>query len=168
MVEFCELLKSSNFAGSIYYAGHQIENESDMSLLRQVNSYIDFVYTIEHFTLRQELMPVKGKRTVGEIEEILKSANYVFGTQNVFYYYIAGIDPIQVVKEQFMRLKDIAIPQVFVFTPYNLEHGDLYYHSELHNRLQQLLDIRALMLELYNKAIPGGSNRSLFPLESIS
>ncbi|MCO6433877.1 hypothetical protein [Nitrosomonas nitrosa] len=164
VVEICGLLKSANFAGSIYYAGHQIENENDMQLLRQVNSHIDFVYTIEHFTRRQELMPVKGKRTLDEIDEILKSANRIFGAQNVFYYYVAGIDPTQVVKENIIRFKDIAIPQVFVFTPYNLEHNELYHHSKLHNRLQQLLDIRAFILELYDKPIPGGSNRSLFPL----
>lgn len=166
LVEICQLLKSANFAGRVYYAGHQIENESDMQLLRQVNSHIDFVYTIEHFTRRQELMPVKGKRTLDEIDEILKSANRIFGTQNVFYYYVAGIDPTQVVKENIIRFKDVAIPQVFVFTPYNLEHNELCHHSELHDRLRQLLDIRAFILELYDKPIPGGSNRSLFPLRT--
>lgn len=166
LVELSELLKSSKFEGSIYYAGHQIEDESDMILLSQSASHIDFVYTVEHFSRREELMPVKGKRSMGEVEEILRTANRIFGIQNVYYYYIAGIDPIQTVKEQFIRLRDIAIPQVFAFTPYNLDHTNLYYHSELHERLQQLLDIRAFMLDLYNRAIPGGSNRSLFPLES--
>lgn len=164
LVEICELLKSSNFIGSIYYAGHQIENEEDMQLLRQVNSYVDFVYTIEHFTRRRELMPVKGKRTLDEIEEILKSANGIFGAQNVFYYYVAGIDPTNVVKEQLVRFKDVAIPQIFAFTPYNLEHDGLYHYPTLNSRLQQLLDIRRFVLELYNRPLPGGSNRSLFPL----
>lgn len=164
LIELCELLKSSNFAGGIYYAGHQIEAECDMQLLRRVNLPIAFAYTIEHFTRRQELMPAKGTRDIDEVEEILKIANGIFGAQNVFYYYVAGIDPTQVVKKQFIRFKEIAIPQVFVFTPYNREHNELYHHSRLGDRLQQLLNIRSFMLELYNKPIPGGSNRSLFPL----
>ncbi len=164
LVELGELLKSSKFEGSIYYAGHQIENESDMILLSRSASHIDFVYTVEHFSRRQELMPVKGKRSMGEVEEVLRIANRIFGIQNVYYYYIAGIDPIQTVKEQFKRLRGVAVPQVFAFTPYNFEHTSLYYHSELHERLQQLIDIRAFMLDLYGRAIPGGSNRSLFPL----
>ncbi len=166
LVELCELLESSRFEGSVYYAGHQIETESDMILLSQTKFQIDFVYTIEHFSRREELMPVKGKRNMGEVEEILKTANRIFGKQNVYYYYIAGIDPTQVVTKHFMRLMNIATSQVFAFTPYNLEHDSLYYHFESHERLQQLLDIRAFMLDLFDRAIPGGSNRSLFPLEN--
>ncbi len=166
--EFTMSMKNHGFNGSIYYAGHQIENEKDMQLIKNIGLNVTFVYTIEHFTRRTELMPVKGKRTLNEIADILYTANRIFGKNNVFYYYIAGIDDFESVYDNFIRFKPLAKPLVSILTPYNTKQFELYFYKDKLKIIKQMFDIRDLILKLWGKPIPSGSNRSLFALNANS
>ncbi len=156
--------RDAGFCGRLYYAGHQVETAAAMRLLRCSGLATFFVYTVEHFTRRLELMPVKGKRSLDDIEAILREATSVFPPENIGYYLIIGIDPLSELRRGVTRLKSLATPQPFVLTPYNFVHERLYHDDYQIERLRLVLRARQLFLELYGKPMPGGSNRSLFPL----
>jgi len=166
--ELIMLMKNNGFIGTIYYAGHQIESKEDMLKLKNTGLKVTFVYTVEHFTGRLELMPVKGKRTLNEIADILYGADEIFGKNNVFYYYIAGIDDLESTYDNFVRFKPLAKPLVSVLTPYNTEQFELYYYKNKIKIPKQMFDVRELILQLWGEPIPSGSNRSLFPLNAIN
>ncbi len=139
-----------------------------MLKLKNTGLKVTFVYTVEHFTGRLELMPVKGKRTLNEIADILYGADEIFGKNNVFYYYIAGIDDLESTYDNFVRFKPLAKPLVSVLTPYNTEQFELYYYKNKVKIPKQMFDVRDLILQLWGEPIPSGSNRSLFPLNAIN
>ena len=82
------------------------------------------------------------------------------------YYLIVGIDAPSDLIEQVTRFKEVALPQPFVFTPYNFAHDSMYAVENPVKRVEMLLQVRAFLLRLYGRPIPGGSNRSLFPLNA--
>ena len=158
--------RDAGFCGRLYYAGHQIETAAAMHALRCDGLTTFFVYTVEHFTRRLELMPVKGKRSLDDVEAILREAGSVFPLEDIGYYLIIGIDPASDLRRGVTRLKPLATPQPFVLTPYNFVHERLYHHDYQIERLRLVLRARDMFLELYGRPMPGGSNRSLFPLNS--
>ena len=111
-------------------------------------------------------MPVKGKRSLDDVEAILREAGSVFPLEDIGYYLIIGIDPASDLRRGVTRLKPLATPQPFVLTPYNFVHERLYHHDYQIERLRLVLRARDMFLELYGRPMPGGSNRSLFPLNS--
>lgn len=158
---------AAGFRGRLYYAGHQIETAEAMRALCRNGMTTFFVYTVEHFTRRQELMPVKGKRSIDDVEAILREATAVFPSEDIGYYLIIGIDPAKELRRGVTRLKPLATPQPFVLTPYNFVHERLYHDDYQIERMRLVLRARQMFLELYGKPMPGGSNRSLFPLNSV-
>ena len=142
------------------------KSKVDMLRLENLGVNVKFVYTIEHFTKRLELMPVKGKRNLTEIADILLTATKIFGKDNIFYYYIAGIDDFVSIKDNFIRFKPFGKPLISVLTPYNNQQFGLYFSANKVGIIKQLCKIRELVLQMWGKPIPLGSNRSLFALNA--
>lgn len=164
LVELLGRAQRAGFQGHFYYAGHQLEEHDEMAAIRETGVPTLFVYTIEHFTRRLELMPIKGRRTLPDIARILRCAGDVFGRENIFYYLIIGIDGLRDLRANLVRFKPLATPQAFVLTPYNFAHLDLYTEDSQLGRLRLVIAARRLMLDVFGRPIPGGSNRSLFAL----
>lgn len=154
--------RSHEFRGIWYYAGHQIESEQDIERLAQLGGEGVFVYTIEHFTKRRELMPLKGRRDLKQVHGILTNASRYFGKENAQYYYISGIDDPKSTFQGIEYFADIATPQLHVLTPYAVMHEQYYYRDRRLDRVRDLLDLQEFIINFYGKPVPSGSNRALF------
>lgn len=163
IVELVKEARARGFEGKWYYAGHQVETEADINRIGELGKGT-YVYTVEHFERRREMMRVKGERSMEDIQAILNIACQLFGIDNTQYYYIVGLDNPEVTKTTIQSLATVAIPQAHVFTPYAPTHDELYYQRDRKQRLGDLLSLQEWILSFFGKPIPSGSNRSLFPL----
>jgi hypothetical protein len=163
LIDFVKLAKERGFKGKWYYSGHQIFSTNDIRRLKKEIGEGTICYTLEHLERRKELMPIKGKVELFEVSEILNRISQIMGFEHSQYYLIAGIDSPETIMKWIEEHKDIALPQIHVFTPYAPSHYGLVKGSRL-DQLENVLKIRRFILEQYGKGINSGSNRSLFPL----
>lgn len=164
LISFVKQLKNNGFSGDWYYAGHQVFKEKRLREIADEIGTGRLCYTLEHLTRRPELMPIKGQTSLNEVSLHLKEASSIIGPENTEYYLISGLDPSKKVVDWISEHKDIAVPQVHVFTPYAPSH----FQMPLGTRRDQLvtaLDIRKSIIEIYGHGINAGSNRSLFTLQ---
>jgi hypothetical protein len=154
--------RQRGFRGRWYYAGNQIEADEDLDALADLGGPGVFEYTIEHFERRPELMPVKGRRSLDDIERILAGAARRGGDISVGYYYIVGLDAPEATWAGIERLARHALPRIHVYTPYAPDHVKLYHRAERLLRLRDTLDLQRRILGRYGAPVPSASNRALF------
>jgi len=163
LIAFIKLAKKRGFNGKWYYSGHQITSENEIQRVKEEIGEGTICYTLEHLERRKELMPIKGKVELHEVLEILSRISRIMGPEHSQYYLISGLDRPETVMKWIEEHKDIALPQIHVFTPYSPSHYKLAKGNRL-EQLENVLRIRSFILNQYGIGINSGSNRSLFPL----
>jgi len=165
-IEYFEQLvseaKAAGFKGSFYYAGHQINSVEDLIRFASTSDKAIYTYTLEHYTRRKELMPIKGRVDLEGATAIMKAMSDMVGLERTHYYYIVGIDDPNVTRRHMTELANIALPETFLFSPYSPVHESYYFRQNRFDRLIDAVGIQKFMLDLYAQPLPGGSNRSLF------
>lgn len=163
LIDFIRKARLLGFKGNWYYSGHQIASEAEIQRVKEEIGKGIICYTLEHLERRRELMPLKGKVELDEVSVILQRIARIMGFENAQYYLISGLDKPETVMKWIEEHKNIALPQIHVFTPYAPKHYNLTQRTRL-EQLENTLKIRKYILEQYGKGINSRSNRSLFPL----
>lgn len=155
--------KRHGFHGKWYYAGHQICQDSEFEQLQALGLSGTYAYTLEVFTRRQQLMPVKGRAPLDAIYGLLDSTGKKLPTSEIAYYYISSLDDPELTKQQINRFWPVAVPHVSVFSPYAYEQYNLAHKfMSVYDELTNIIDLQKFILNMNGSPIPSGSNRGLF------
>jgi hypothetical protein len=166
LIELVKLARQNGFKGKWYYTGHQIKQEELKRIKEEIGGGT-ISYTVEHVERRQELMPVKGKISLDDIQKLLAATFSEFGRENTKYTYIIGLDDPKSGESFISNLKRIAIPEVHIFSPYAPDHDDYYFREKRYQRMTDVLDFQQKMLKEFEGPVTTGSNRGSFTPDAI-
>lgn len=118
-------LNKFGFDKTLRYIGSQLRSDKALLKIKQNIPHFSLSLTVECFSRREELMkPIKASLKLQDMQYILEKAKeYGFGAN---FLYICGLDPLDVMKYNFIELKPYInrFPVVQVLQDYTAEQED--------------------------------------------
>jgi len=146
------------FKGQLYTTTSEIVTPEGMAEMRQLG-FESYNYSLETFTRREELMPVKGRTTLDEVLKILTRAGNIF--DDVRAYYLAGFDQLESIRSGAEKVRGICTIQPSIFVPYTTEQDDLYCMDAKRQGLTYFVEARKIIEELDSFKTEARANRRL-------
>lgn len=140
--------KKYGFSKRIRYIGSQIRSKEAMLKIKDNIPYFSLSLTIECFSRRQELMkPIKANVTLDDMKFILSTGKALGFSVN--YLYILGLEPLNIMKENFIALKPYInrFPVVQVLQDYTAEQEDC--RCDEGKTMEYYLQARLFLEDLY-------------------
>lgn len=170
IAEISEIATAHGFKGHLFYIGSQIQTKEGVkSFLDAVNGMpIRYAYTVESFTKKDELHPIKNLT----LEETLRNLNTIRdgGIERLEYTYMPGIDSFSSFNKTALKFANLAKPHVSIFRPANQEQRGLMSEDFIQNPVDYLCMMRLQLEELYGGPIYGNNlgNLWLFPTNRVN
>lgn len=143
-----EVFSYFGFTGEIRYIGCEIRTEEGLNLTRNSIKSFALCLSVECFTRREWLLKESKRISLNQCAQILQlSREKGFGTH---FIYIAGLDPINEIKEGFKKLLPLVnrFPVINIFQPYteahkglrNDEGWDIEYYLKVRKCIEELVE----------------------------
>lgn len=158
------------FKGHLFYIGSQIKTrEGVRRFLRDVKEVpIRYAYTVETFTKREKLHPMKNQ----SLEEAVNNLKTIKeeGIGRLEYTYMPGIDSFSSFNEIAPALANLAKPHVSIFRPANQQQVELMSKDFIQDPVDYLCKMRIQLEGIYGGPIYGNNlgNLWLFPNNRIN
>ncbi|MBT4730631.1 hypothetical protein HN992_00505 [Candidatus Woesearchaeota archaeon] len=166
--KFRELIRNSRdkgFEGRYLYIGSQITDEYHLEAVAEEMggfSYLDYVYTIERFSNREEIMHnSKGKPKIKEIiQQLSHFSDLEFNSLQ--YSYLVGIENLNHLKKNAINLVPYATPHISIFRKSN-STSDCFSKDYLNLGAEFSCNVRDHFEEIYGTKILGNNLANLWP-----
>ncbi len=158
------------FKGHLFYIGSQIK--TPRGIRRMIDKLqkvpMRYSYTLETFTKREKLHPLKSK----SIDEVVDTINMLkdAGVWKMEYSYMPGIDSLKSFYEHAIKFAGVAKPHVSIFRPVDSKQVELVSPYFIKSLVEYLWKMREHYEHLYNSPIYGNNlgNLWLFPTSRIN
>jgi len=141
------LRKEYSFAGELEYVGSQIRSEKIIETLAKYAKPATISLTIECFTRRDDILKSSKTISLEKSREILEnSVKKGIGTS---FIYIAGLDPLNILEEEFYKYQPLVTKMPIVNTLQEYVPGQFRIRDATANKIEYYLECRRIIENVF-------------------